>query len=222
MNAKELLEGMGAVDERFIQEADGGEHLYGVPDSGMEKQSRTKRRHWGAAAACIALLLTVTSTAIAGAKNTKIQAWLSEKWAALTGEQLSSVQQHTIESLSLQIGQSVTKEGTTVTLDSYLSGRERSWILVNVTGIPFSEQSRYYFKKWKIKINGKEAGGSGVMSEEVGEDGALQMLYSHGSPSKSNLSLLDPPDLFDTETWEMTLVLDGLFENKGDEQVLVQ
>ncbi len=222
MNGKDLLKGMGAVDERFVQEAEAEYRLNSEPGNRMDKRDSEKRRHWGAAAACIALLLAVTSTAIAGAKNTKIQAWLSEKWAALTGEQFSDVQQQTMESLSLRIGQSVTNEEITVTLDSYLSGRERSWVLFNVTGVPFSEQSSYYFKKWKIKVNGKEAGGSGVLSEEVGKDGSLQALYFHGSPSKANLSLLDPPDLFDTDTWDMTIVLDGLYESKGEEQVLVQ
>ncbi|MDE7313634.1 MAG: hypothetical protein K2N87_18755 [Eubacterium sp.] len=221
MNGKELLKSVGEVDERFIHEADAAQLPLSVPDT-CKHHTAGQHRRLGAVAACLALLLTVSSTAIAGAKIPKIQEWLAQKWEELTGEQLDDVQQQTIESLSCLIGKSVTKNGTTVTLDSYLSGKERSWVLINVTGIPFSDQSRYYFQKWKIKINGKEAGGSNVISEEVSPDGTLQVLYTHGSPSKANLSLLDPPDLFDTDTWEITLVIDGLYENKGEEQVLVQ
>lgn len=212
MSGKDLLESMSLVDEQLIAEAG----ALGMP----KKKSPAKRwKRLSATAACLAALTALAATATAGGLHPQIQEWFMGRFTMLTKMDAGEAQSEEFGHFARYIGASQTLGDVTVTVDSHTAGMHCSWMLVNVGGLPFTNKSEYSFRKWKVKIHGKDVGGS-IRKLGVNEDGILQFVFSHHGPLEPDLAT--GFSHYDRERWDIELILDDLMADTAGERDVVQ
>lgn len=127
------------------------------------------------------LILALTGTALAAASPT-LRGWFHERWAEETGGELTESQSLVIDSLTQEVGESVTCGDVTVTVDSIAVGGSQIWALLDVGGWDFDRNARYSFDRMRVEIvpdpSEGEYGGAGYSLGGIGltEDGRCRML----------------------------------------------
>lgn len=157
-----------------------------VMEMTKREEPAPKRRVPRAALIAAALALALAGTAIA-AVNPSLQNWFSRRWSEMTGGEISEGQAIVIDSLTQEVGESVTDGNITVTVDSLTAGGSQIWALVDVTGWEFEPKTRYSFDRIGLEVTPDpsegEGGSAGYSLESIGVtgDGTCRMLLQYSS-----------------------------------------
>jgi hypothetical protein len=180
MTGRDLLERLGDIDPRYIQEAEAWE------------ASRPKggRRLAILLAAALAGLLLVGAGVVTAVTGESIQTWFSYRWQDLTGEEAGEGQTALLDHLSQDVGVSDTVAGVTVTADSATVGEDIFYLLVRVEGVDLSPKHSYGFLSYDVVLSPDPTeahqdpanhglAGWGMDYQGIDGDGAALFLFSY-------------------------------------------
>lgn len=168
MTAEKFSEALGYVGDRYLDEAEGF-------------RPRRARRYMRAAAALLAaaLALALCGTALAAAvTGESMTELLQSLWERRFGRPMSPEHEAAVAGMTQELGLSQTADGVTVRLDSARAEGYDAWLLIEVTGLEFDEDSNYHFGMKSLSFNGRC--GSYVAHDFVSEGGEkLVVLIEH-------------------------------------------
>lgn len=168
MTAEKFSEALGYVGDRYLDEAEGF-------------RPRRARRYMRAAAALLAaaLALALCGTALAAAvTGESMTELLQSLWERRFGRAMSPEHEAAVAGMTQEPGLSQTADGVTVRLDSARAEGYDAWLLIEVTGLEFDEDSNYHFGMKSLSFNGRC--GSYVARDFVSEGGEkLVVLIEH-------------------------------------------
>ena len=168
MTAEKFSEALGYVGDRYLDEAEGF-------------RPRRARRYMRAAAALLAaaLALALCGTALAAAvTGESMTELLQSLWERRFGRAMSPEHEAAVAGMTQELGLSQTADGVTVRLDSARAEGYDAWLLIEVTGLEFDEDSNYHFGMKSLSFNGRC--GSYVARDFVSEGGEkLVVLIEH-------------------------------------------
>lgn len=168
MTAEKFSEALGYVGDRYLNEAEGF-------------RPRRARRYMRAAAALLAaaLALTLCGTALAAAvTGESMTELLQSLWERRFGRPMSPEHEAAVAGMTQELGLSQTADGVTVRVDSARAEGYDAWLLIEVTGLEFDEDSNYHFGMKSLSFNGRC--GSYVAHDFVSEGGEkLVVLIEH-------------------------------------------
>ena len=168
MTAEKFSEALGYVGDRYLDEAE-------------SFRPRRGRRYMHAAAALLAaaLALALCGTALAAAvTGESLTEPLQSLWERRFGRAMSPEHEAAVAGMTQELGLSQTADGATVRLDSARAEGYDAWLLIEVTGLEFDEDSNYHFGMKSLSFNGRC--GSYVARDFVSEGGEkLVVLIEH-------------------------------------------
>lgn len=168
MSAEKISEALGYVGDRYLDEAEG-------------YRARRARRYMRAAAALLAaaLALALCGTALAAAvTGESMTELLQSLWERRFGRPMSPEHEAAVAGMTQELGLSQTADGVTVRVDSARAEGYDAWLLIEVTGLEFDEDSNYHFGMKSLSFNGRC--GSYVARDFVSEGGEkLVVLIEH-------------------------------------------
>ena len=168
MTAEKFSEALGYVGDRYLDEAE-------------SFRPRRGRRYMHAAAALLAaaLALALCGTALAAAvTGESMTELLQSLWERRFGRAMSPEHEAAVAGMTQELGLSQTADGATVRLDSARAEGYDAWLLIEVTGLEFDEDSNYHFGMKSLSFNGRC--GSYVARDFVSEGGEkLVVLIEH-------------------------------------------
>lgn len=209
MKEKRILDVLGQVDERYIEEA--------APLIGDSKMITLPSRHFRhrlphAMVAVIAAVILLGCSVVAVMYGDSIQNWFSHYWEAITGQSMSEGQSNVIDHLSQEIGLSQTVGEVSVTVDSATVGDDSFFLLLRVDGMKFSKRYSYGFENVLMEVqpdpleNAGGMGSYGFQYQGMDGDGTALMLMDFDYMSSNGYEQ-------DTRPLEVTLTLENLIRN---------
>lgn len=174
----------------------------------MANTERTeKKRHHlpkvSVIAAMIAVMITGTALAVAGAFPGSLLGWFEQQWQEISGSSMPEAQVELIDCLTQPVGVSDTQNGVTVTLDSITVGDSALWLMLKAEGdyTLGKEPGAHYFGPedlvFAVSPDKNDApGGYGFdyAFSGVSEDGSLTMLLRYSATLTGEDTLLTGGD----------------------------